>query len=143
MSHSHRDEHDLAEPVVEEPAPVVVVVPAPVTSNSEAERRAAERRKAEGLAEQTTEHQFTGDLPEPSRGGTDVETRLFGGDGDEDGDESSRPSAASRRGPPPPRMLQVEDEGSWAAPPALEALGASALAGAELTRSWMRPSGGE
>lgn len=164
MSHSHRDEPDLAEPVVEEPPPVVVTPPAPAVSNSEAERRAAQQRKAEGVHEQMTEHQFTGDLPDPSRGGTDTETRLIFQDETEAVDGvSSKPAAASRRGPPAPRALHAEDEGSWAAPPTLDALGGGALAGdterwiasdrqrndvatpatAALTRPWIRLPTGE
>ena len=129
MSRSHRDENDLAEPAIEEPAPVVVTPPAPAVTNTEAERRAAERRKAEGVAEQITQHEFTGDLPEPDRGGTDIETRLiFDDGGDDDDDERARAAAASRRGPPAPRALHTDDEGSWAAPATLDALGGSALA---------------
>ena len=129
MSHSHRDENDLAEPVVEEVAPVVVTPPAPALTNTEAERRAEERRKAEGVAEQTTQHQFTGDLPEPDRGGTDIETRLiFDNEGGDDDAEHARAAAAARRGPPAPRALHADDEGSWAAPATLDALGGGALA---------------
>lgn len=136
MSHSHRDEHELTEPVVEEPPPVVVTPPAPAVSNSEAERRAAQQRQAEGVPEQRTEHQFTGDLPDPSRGGTDVETRLIFQDGGEAEDDGiTNPAGTARRGPPAPRALHAEDEGSWAAPPHLDALGAGVLAGD--TETWI------
>ena len=138
MSHSHRDEQDLAEHVEPDPEPVVVTPPAQAVANTEAERRAAERRKVEGVPEQTTEHQFTGDLPEPTRGGTEIETRLRFGDDDDEADTRAAKSAASRRGPPAPRARHVEDDVSWVAPGRLDALGTGALAVA--TGSWLAPT---
>jgi hypothetical protein len=138
MSHDHRDEHELADVDVVEPEPIVPVVPVAPVANSEAERRAEARRKAEGVAEQSTQHQFTGDLPEPDRGGTDTEQRIvFAGDGDSDDATVTNPAGATRRGPPPPRTQQFADEGSWAAPATLDALGASAVSD---TPTWLAPS---
>lgn len=129
MSHDHRDEQDLVTPVAEPPEPLVVVPVAPVVANSEAERRAAERRKAEGAVEQTTQHQFTGDLPEPDRGGTDTETHLRFIDGSDDDEVAlATPPARSPYGPPSPRALHVEEEDSWVAAPTLDALGTGSLA---------------
>lgn len=122
MSHSHRDDHQLvdAEPV--EPEPIIVPPPAPVLTNTEAERRAAERRKTEGIAESVLQHQFTGDIPEPSRGGTDTETRLVLTEGADDSAASAdRAAPATRRGPPPPRFAHVDAEVSWVAPDGLDA----------------------
>jgi hypothetical protein len=134
MSHDHRDEHQLVDPVVAEPEPDVVAPPVPVVSNSEAEKRAAERRKAEGVPEQTTQHQFTGDLPEATRGGTDIETRIrLGDDGDDDDARRGLPAGTARRGPPAPRAFHAENEDSWIAPPTLD--GATLTAGAA---SWAK-----
>lgn len=119
MSHSHRDENQLTDVEPVEVEPVVVPPPQPAVANSEAERKAQEKRKLEGVGEQMMQHQFTGDLPEPDRGGTDTETRLvFGDGGADDDDATASKAAAARRGPPAPRFEQVEGEVSWAAPPA-------------------------
>lgn len=117
MSHSHRDENQLTDVEPVEAEPVVVPPPQPVVANSDAERKAQERRKLEGVGEQTMQHQFTGDLPEPERGGTDTETRLvFGDGGGDDEDDTASKAAAARRGPPAPRFAQAEADVSWAAP---------------------------
>jgi hypothetical protein len=156
MSHEHRDEHQLADLDVVEPEPVVMPAPVQAVANTDAARRAEEKRKAEGVPEQTTQHQFTGDLPEPSRGGTDIETRIVFGDGawTDDAALAKQPGTA-RRGPPPPRAQQHADEGSWAAPPLLDAVGpstghesrwtspatdASARFGRGHDASWTRPT---
>lgn len=120
MSHSHRDENQLTDVEPVDVEPVVVPPPQPLVANSDAERKAQERRKLEGVGEQTMQHQFTGDLPEPERGGTETETRLVFGEGGNDEDEpSASKSAAARRGPPAPRFTQAEAEVSWAAPAVL------------------------
>jgi hypothetical protein len=117
MSHSHRDDLQLVSPEPVEPEPVEVPPPAPVVANADAERRAQEKRKLEGIGEQTTQHQFTGDLPDPDRGGTEIETRLVGGGSEEDDDDARfTKSSSARRGPPPPRFEELEAIGSWAAP---------------------------
>jgi hypothetical protein len=160
LSHSHRDENELVGPSAEPAEPVVAPPPPVVVTNTEAERRAEERRKAEGVPEQTTQHQFTGDLPEPDRGGTETETDVVFGDGDDDDDGTpGKPGASPRRGPPAPRATYVEDQ-SWAAPARLDVLGTTALSvdasawrapirvrenvlrGADVTRAWIRrPTG--
>jgi hypothetical protein len=138
MSHDHRDDHQLVDLDVVDVEPVVPVVPAPVVTNNEAERRAKARRQAEGSSEQTTEHQFTGDLPEPDRGGTDTETRVVFSDDDAGNDEMlANPAGAARRGPPPPRAQQLADETSWAAPASLDALGGSTPSD---SASWLAPT---
>lgn len=137
MSHSHRDENELTDVEPVDAEPVIVPPPQPVVANSEAERKAQERRKLEGVGEQTLQHEFTGDLPEPDRGGTDTETRLVFGDGAADDDDATASkAAAARRGPPAPRFAQVEAAVSWAAP--------AVLYGVMLPPAhtgWMRPHG--
>lgn len=115
MSHSHRDDHQLADVEPAEAAPVVAAPPQSVVANAEAERRAQARRKADGAVEQTMEHQFTGDFREPG-GGTDIEVRRLLGDSGEDADDAGAgTAAAARRGPPAPCFEQVEASASWAA----------------------------
>jgi hypothetical protein len=124
MSHAHRDDHELADLDVVEPEPIIALVPVPAVSNTDAARRAEEKRKADGLPEQSTQHQFTGDLPEPARGGTDTETRIVFGDGEADNDATAtKHPGAARRGPPPPRAQHHADDATWAAPPLLAAVG--------------------
>ncbi len=121
MSHAHRDENQLLEPEVAEPAAVVPVVPAPSVANSEAARRAEERRKADGSLAQTAAHQFTGDLPEPDRGGgTEIELRITRGGEDDDDNVDAGSPVLRHRGPPPPRFVQYQDDASWAAPSLLQ-----------------------
>lgn len=117
MSHSHRDDLELVGPEPAEAEPLEVAPPAPVVANAEAERRAQEKRKLEGIGEQITQHEFSGDLPNPG-GGTDVETPFVAGITDEDSDDAPLGSKASsaRRGPPPPRFAEPDAATSWAAP---------------------------
>ena len=126
MSHSHRDDQDLVDAGIQDTVTASVTPAQPALTNSEAARRAAERRNAEGADVATTEHQFTGDLPEPSRGDEDN-----GGarrNDDDIADEAAAVIARSSpalRGPPPPIALQHEDDTTWAAPPRIEAHGAA------------------
>jgi hypothetical protein len=116
MSHSHRDDLELVGSAPAEAEPVEVAPPAPVVTNEEAERRAQEKRKLEGIGEQITQHEFSGDLPDPGSG-TDVETRVVAGIANEEHDDVAHGSKASsaRRGPPPPRFAEPGAATSWAA----------------------------
>jgi hypothetical protein len=124
MSRAHRDDNELVDLDIIEVDPIIAPAPLPAVSNTDAARRAEEKRKAEGLPEQSTQHQFTGDLPEPTRGGTDTETRIVFGDAEADDDaNAAKQPGAARRGPPPPRARLYADDATWAAPPLLDAVG--------------------
>ncbi len=133
MSHSHRDDQSLADPVTTDTASASVTSPFSAVSNTDAARRAAERRKHERPPQQAIDHQFTGDLPEPSRGGTDTETHLRLTGTDEAAEPGPRDAAASRRGPPPPRAPHIDDESSWLAAPDL---GGAGMPGPVHAESW-------
>jgi hypothetical protein len=140
MSHSHRDDQSLAEPVAADTAPASITSPLSAVSNTDAARRAAERRKLERPAQQAIDHQFTGDLPEPSRGGTDTETHLRLTGDDEAAAPDPHDAAASRRGPPAPRAPHIDDESSWLAPPDFGVTGMTGPAAAESWASRAEPA---
>lgn len=137
MSHTHRDDQQLVEPGSTEPEPVAPVAPPQAVTNSEATRRAEERRRAEGITDLPATRAFSEDLPRPGRGGGDTEVRVIVGVGDTD-DETTRADAfvTVRRGPPPPRFGQHEAAGTWASPRSRE--NARGMLGGTLAR-WDRP----
>jgi hypothetical protein len=112
MSHTHRDEADKVEGVGAARAGETVVAPATRSiSNAEAERKAKEKRDADGIEVDI-----------------DAQRKFLGGaDGTEDGaprlltiDEREQralvhAAARTHRGPPAPRHAEVGDEVSWIA----------------------------
>jgi hypothetical protein len=135
MSRAHRDDQELVGAGAHDATSAGATTAQPAVSNSEAARRAKERRDAE--AEQaSTEHQFTGDLPEPSRGDEDDGAPRTT-DGDRSGDEAAlaRAASAALRGPPPP-IAAHHDGTSWAASTRMDAL---ASFGDHADARWVAP----